>query len=65
MKIGIIGAMDCEIEQFGKDFSAFEEARRRLAFEEFFVLQIGIGIAKSQKQKGVAPIFSDVKCIAY
>lgn len=47
-----------------KDFSAFEEARRRLAFEEFFVLQIGIGVAKKQKQKGVAPIFSDVKCIA-
>ncbi len=46
------------------DFSSFEEARRRLAFEEFFVLQIGIGMAKKQKQKGIAPIFSDVKCIA-
>ncbi len=47
-----------------KDFMSFEDARRRLAFEEFFVLQIGIGMTKQQKRKGSAPIFSDVKCIS-
>ncbi len=47
-----------------EDFLAFEEARRRLAFEEFFVLQVGIGMAKKQRKKGKASAFSDVKCIA-
>ncbi len=46
------------------DFSSFEEARRRLAFEEFFVLQIGIGMSKSQRTYGKAPVLSNVKCIA-
>lgn len=46
------------------DFDTFEEARRRLAFEEFFVLQIGIGMVKTQRQSGTAPKFGDVKCIA-
>lgn len=46
------------------DFSSFEDARRRLAFEEFFVLQIGIGMVKQQKKRGTAPFFSDVKCIS-
>ncbi len=46
------------------DFAMFEEARRRLAFEEFFVLQMGIGMAKEQRSKGCAPAFSDVKCIS-
>lgn len=31
------------------DFDTFEEARRRLAFEEFFILQIGIGMVKEQR----------------
>lgn len=47
-----------------KDLRDFEESRRRLAFEEFFVLQMGIGMAKGQKSKGKAERFSDVKCIA-
>ena len=47
-----------------EDFYAFEEARRRLAFDEFFVLQIGIGMVKKQRRSGTAPKFSDVKCIA-
>ncbi len=46
------------------NFSFFEEARRRLAFEEFFVLQVGIGMAKEQRKKGEAPVFANVKCIA-
>lgn len=46
------------------DFDLFESARRRLAFEEFFILQIGIGMAKKQRRLGAAPKFSDVKCIA-
>ena len=46
------------------DFDTFEEARRRLAFEEFFVLQIGIGMVKTQRHSGTAPKFGDVKCIA-
>ncbi len=46
------------------DFDCFEDARRRLAFEEFFVLQVGIGMAKKQRSQGKAPIFSNVKCIA-
>ena len=46
------------------DFLTFEEARRRLAFEEFFVLQVGIGMAKEQRKTGKAPVFSNVKCIA-
>lgn len=47
-----------------KDFAAFEEARRRLAFEEFFILQIGIGMLKVQRRNGTAPRFGNVKCIA-
>ncbi len=47
-----------------ENFSSFEEARRRLAFEEFFILQIGIGMAKVQRKTGNAPAFSNVKCIA-
>lgn len=46
------------------DFDLFYEARRRLVFEEFFILQIGIGMAKGQREKGTAHRFSDVKCIA-
>lgn len=45
------------------DFNVFEEARRRLAFEEFFVLQIGIGMVKTQRREGTAPKFGNVKCI--
>lgn len=47
-----------------EDFSSFEDARRRLAFEEFFIMQMGIGLAGQQRKKGTAPQFSDVKCIA-
>ncbi len=46
------------------DFDTFEEARRRLAFEEFFILQIGIGMVKEQRRAGKAPRFDNVKCIA-
>lgn len=46
------------------NFDLFREARRRLAFEEFFVLQVGIGMAKEQRKKGLAHSFKDVKCIA-
>lgn len=42
----------------------FEDARRRLAFEEFFIMQMGIGMAGQERKKGIAPVFSDVKCIA-
>lgn len=47
-----------------EDFSAFEDARRRLAFEEFLIMQTGIGLAGQERKKGKAPQFSDVKCIA-
>lgn len=47
-----------------EDFTAFEDARRRLAFEEFFIMQMGIGLAGQERRKGRAPQFSDVKCIA-
>ena len=43
---------------------AFETARQRFAFEEFFILQIGIAMAKRQRKCGTAPVFADVKCIA-
>ena len=46
------------------DFDSFYEARRRLVFEEFFILQVGIGMAKDQRKKGIANKFDDVKCIA-
>ncbi|MBQ4145294.1 MAG: ATP-dependent DNA helicase RecG, partial [Clostridia bacterium] len=46
------------------DFDTFEDARRRLAFEEFFILQMGIALAKVKKNIGIAPVFSDIKCIA-
>ncbi len=47
-----------------EDFDTFQDARRRLAFEEFFIMQMGIGLAGQQRKKGKAPQFSDVKCIA-
>lgn len=64
-KFGLISIKDAiyQIHQ-PENFSVFEEARRTLAFEEFFVLQIGIGISKKQKQRGKAPVFTNVKCIA-
>ena len=46
------------------NFEIFENARRRLAFEEFFILQIGIGLAKDRKREGKAPALLNVKCIA-
>lgn len=45
-------------------FDTFEDARRRLAFEEFFILQMGIAMAKVKKNVGIAPQFNDIKCIA-
>lgn len=42
----------------------FCDARRRLAFEEFLILQTGIVAAKSQRKMGSAPCFENVKCIA-
>lgn len=47
-----------------ESFADFEDARRRLVFEEFFVMQMGIGLAGEERKKGSAPQFSDVKCIA-
>lgn len=44
-------------------FASFEEARRRLAFEEFFVMQTGIALAGKERKKGSAIPFADVKCI--
>ncbi len=46
-----------------QSFSDFEEARRRLAFEEFFIMQTGIALAGKERKKGTAPRFSNVKCI--
>ncbi len=46
------------------DFDKFERARKRLVFEEFIVLQLGIGMSKERKRIGKASAFSDVKCIA-
>ena len=45
-------------------FADFEEARRRLAFEEFFIMQMGIGMVGQERKKGKVAQFSDVKCIA-
>lgn len=47
-----------------ENFGVFEEARRRLVFEEFFVMQIGIGMLKTNRRNGEAPKLGDVKCIA-
>ncbi len=47
-----------------EDFDSFTRARRRLAFEEFFILQIGIAMAKVQRRKGEAQGIANVKCIA-
>ena len=42
----------------------FSNARRRLAFEEFLILQTGIVSARMQRRMGSAPSFENVKCIA-
>lgn len=47
-----------------ESFDEFAEARRRLAFEEFFIMQMGIGLAGQEQKKGTAPPIADVKCIA-
>ena len=47
-----------------KSFDDFNHARRRMAFEEFLVLQLGIASLKREKQKFTALPFRDVKCVA-
>ncbi len=47
-----------------QSFGDFEDARRRLAFEEFFLMQMGIALAGQGRKKEKAPRFQDVKCIA-
>jgi len=46
-----------------ESFGNFEEARRRLAFEEFFIMQMGIALAGKERKRGSAIPFSNVKCI--
>ncbi len=45
-------------------YELFNEARRRLVFEEFLKLQLGVSGAKNIKKSRSAPIISDVKCMA-
>lgn len=45
-------------------FDDFTSARRRLVFDEFLLLQLGIGSFKKYRQRHSAPAFQDVKCIA-
>ena len=46
-----------------KSADDFEEARRRLAFEELFVLQTGIQLLGSERKNYKATPIKDVKCI--
>ena len=47
-----------------KEFESFSQARRRLVFEEFLILQLGISSAKQAKQQYHAPSVQNVKCVA-
>lgn len=47
-----------------RDFDEFVLARRRLVFEEFLTLQLGVSAAKTIKRRENAPPISDVKCIS-
>ncbi len=47
-----------------EDYDRFYEARRRLVFEEFLKLQLGVSTVKSIKKSRRAVVISDVKCIA-
>ena len=47
-----------------ESFDDFENARKSLAFEEFLVLQTGVGSVKMFKRDRKAPQIADVKCIA-
>lgn len=46
-----------------KDFDTFKEARRRLVFEEFLSLQLGVTTAKTMKKREMATPIRNVKCI--
>ena len=46
------------------DFDKFYEARRRLVFEEFLKLQLGVSAVKSIKKSNPAVVIENVKCIA-
>ncbi|MEG2381831.1 MAG: ATP-dependent DNA helicase RecG, partial [Oscillospiraceae bacterium] len=46
------------------DFEKFNIARRRLVFEEFLILQLGIASVKREKYSRKARAFSDVRCVA-
>ncbi len=46
-----------------KSFEDFENARRRLAFEELFVLQTGIGMLASERKRYTAVPIKNVKAI--
>ena len=47
-----------------EDFDEFYKARRRLVFEEFLKLQLGVSTVKSVKKARKAAVIKDVKCIA-
>ncbi len=47
-----------------ESFPDFEAARKRLVFDEFLILQLGIGSFKKYRQSHSAPVIRDVKCIA-
>lgn len=47
-----------------QSFDEFENARRTLAFEEFLILQTGVGSVKQYNRGKTAPQITDVKCIA-
>ncbi len=46
------------------DYDDFITARRRLVFEEFLTLQLGVSTAKAVKRREKAIALTDVKCIA-
>lgn len=64
-KYGLIG-----IEQairrvhMPKDFEEFSVARRRLVFEEFLKLQLGVSSVKNRKKRLKATAVKNVRCIA-
>ena len=45
-------------------FDDFYTARRRLVFEEFLKLQLGVATVKAHKHKQSAVVIENVKCIA-
>lgn len=47
-----------------KDYDDFILARRRLVFEEFLTLQLGVSSAKTMKRREKAAAIENVKCIA-